>query len=126
MRLQGKYRQHVPCRTLIGMLIIKQQLFCLSTLEQTIIVAVCEVYLRIISKQSYLLLQEESVLNLNIPCEVLLTLLLASEGEDKKIVCMCVEREERVWGTNIGSTGESARRGMGYCAQVVTADPEFS
>jgi hypothetical protein len=41
-------------------------------------------------------------------------------------VCMCVETGRKVRDTNIGSTGESAKRGMVYCEQVTFGGSGFS
>lgn len=59
------------------------------------IIAVCKVRFRSISKQSYQLLQEGTVLNFNIPCEVLLTILVTAERKDKEnSVHVCGNREK--------------------------------
>lgn len=69
--------------------------FCVGVLGLGRIIAVCKVRFRSISKQSYLLLQEETVLNFNIPCEVLLTILVTAERKDKEnSVHVCGNREK--------------------------------
>lgn len=69
--------------------------FCVGVLDLGRIIAICKVRVRCISKQSYLLLQEETVLNFNIPCEVLLTILVTAERKDKEnSVHVCGNREK--------------------------------
>jgi hypothetical protein len=84
----------------------KLAMSCLTVLE----LAVFKVHFWSISKRSCLPLQEESVLNFNIPCEVLLTILVTSEGKDKENKCASVWKQGDGFGVRILEAQERVRR----------------